>query len=321
MVSFFLLQPEFLCQLAVSHFSAAAGLLSPTPTATMTPLIISSALFLLLCLPVLNAAEVNEEDVITLSTHTIDQQIAQGIWMIEFYAPWCGHCKSLKPVWAEFATASKGKVNVAKVDCTVDRDLATRFGIRGFPTIKLLRDGKMYDFNQRRTVNDFSTFAEKTYLDVEPREIPSAPAQIKQEPASPEPPVEAEKKEELEPKQEEVKEPLVESKKEVIVLSKDNFDERTKSGDWFIEFYSPRCGHCKRLAPTWDKLAETAADSLHVAKVDCTSHQEVCRRFGVTGYPTIKLFQEGVPGNGYGGPRTVDAFLKFYDQAKGKDEL
>ena len=37
------------------------------------------------------------------------------------YAPWCGHCKKLVPTWEELATAAKGKFNVAKVDCTVEK--------------------------------------------------------------------------------------------------------------------------------------------------------------------------------------------------------
>lgn len=62
--------------------------------------------------------------------------------MIEFYAPWCGHCKKLAPEWNEAATAMKGKVKFGKVDATVEKRLASRFGVQGYPTIKYWKYGK-----------------------------------------------------------------------------------------------------------------------------------------------------------------------------------
>lgn len=58
---------------------------------------------------------------------------------------------------------------------------------------------------------------------------------------------------------------------------------------------APWCGHCKRLAPTWDKLSEEYAstEGVNVAKVDCTEHRPLCQAQGVRGYPTLKLFKSG----------------------------
>lgn len=55
------------------------------------------------------------------------------------YAPWCGYCKKLAPLWEDVATALKGEVNVAKIDVseTADARVGRRFGVRGFPTVKL----------------------------------------------------------------------------------------------------------------------------------------------------------------------------------------
>jgi protein disulfide-isomerase A6 len=56
------------------------------------------------------------------------------------------------------------------------------------------------------------------------------------------------------------------------------------------------CGHCKRLAPVFDELAELykhKTDDLVIAKADCDEHKELGERFSVSGYPTLKWFAKG----------------------------
>ena len=69
----------------------------------------------------------------------------QNAWFVEFYAPWCGHCKTLAPEWAELATSVKGEIKVAKVDATENKRLGERFGVRGYPTIKFFPAGRKDD--------------------------------------------------------------------------------------------------------------------------------------------------------------------------------
>jgi thioredoxin domain-containing protein 5 len=92
-----------------------------------------------------------------------DTQIGQGMttgtWFIEFFAPWCGHCKKLAPVWEEVATELKGKVNIAKVDSTVHKSTAQRFGIRGYPTLLLFRGDKYVKYSGARTKEKLVEFA------------------------------------------------------------------------------------------------------------------------------------------------------------------
>ena len=48
----------------------------------------------------------------------------------------CGHCKSLKPAWADLARDLGGRVRVGAVDCTVEKQTCSEFGVQGFPSIK-----------------------------------------------------------------------------------------------------------------------------------------------------------------------------------------
>ncbi len=62
--------------------------------------------------------------------------------MIDFYADWCGPCKMMAPVFAQFAKQQRGQAIVAKVDTDRNPGVASRFAIRSIPTIALLKDGK-----------------------------------------------------------------------------------------------------------------------------------------------------------------------------------
>eukprot|EP00341_Mesodinium_pulex_P009414 CAMPEP_0116924000 /NCGR_PEP_ID=MMETSP0467-20121206/23232_1 /TAXON_ID=283647 /ORGANISM="Mesodinium pulex, Strain SPMC105" /LENGTH=136 /DNA_ID=CAMNT_0004602709 /DNA_START=32 /DNA_END=442 /DNA_ORIENTATION=- len=132
----------------------------------MSPL----SLFLLAASMVFSLA--GASDVVTLTTANFDEQTQastgdNGSWLVEFYAPWCGHCKRLQPIWEELATETKGAVNVGKVDVTENRDLGTRFDIKGFPTIKFFNGGLVFDYKGSRSVADFKKFATEGYASAE----------------------------------------------------------------------------------------------------------------------------------------------------------
>ncbi|KAL6053864.1 Thioredoxin domain-containing protein [Balamuthia mandrillaris] len=94
-----------------------------------------------------------------------------GDWFVEFYAPWCGHCKRLVPAWEELATALKGEVVVAKLDATVNPLTAKRFKITGYPSIYFLKNGKQYRYSGQRTVEDMKEFVLGGYKSVDPQDI------------------------------------------------------------------------------------------------------------------------------------------------------
>lgn len=80
---------------------------------------------------------------------------------VKFYAPWCGHCKSLAPAWEKAATSLKGLVNVVKVDCTVEQNLCQKFQVQGYPTLKLFKNkGKQVkDYQQGRDLSSLVKYA------------------------------------------------------------------------------------------------------------------------------------------------------------------
>ncbi|EEY23823.1 disulfide-isomerase A6 [Verticillium alfalfae VaMs.102] len=99
--------------------------------------------------------------VLQVDGKSYDRLIAQSNYtsIVEFYAPWCGHCKNLQPAYEKAAKSLEGLAKVAAVDCDDDanKPLCGQFGIQGFPTLKIIRPGKksgkpaVEDYNGPRT--------------------------------------------------------------------------------------------------------------------------------------------------------------------------
>lgn len=85
---------------------------------------------------------VDEKDVVVLAKGNFSEFLEKNQYvMVEFYAPWCGHCHALAPEYAAAATELKGKAVLAKVDATVENDLAQKYEVQGFPTVIFFVDG------------------------------------------------------------------------------------------------------------------------------------------------------------------------------------
>lgn len=100
-------------------------------------------------------------------------------------------------------------------------------------------------------------------------------------------------------------------------LTAAEFEESISDGKvHFIKLYAPWCGHCRRLAPTWAELAAAykGSDCVAIASVDCTKEAELCTKYEVRGYPTLKLFHGGEAKEQYKGPRALDSLKEFVDK-------
>jgi len=98
---------------------------------------------------------------------------SDDLWIVEFYAPWCGHCKRLEPEWNQAASDLKGEVKVAKVDATVHPRAAGRFGVNAYPTIKLFptepkSDNLVEDYNGNRDAASIVSWAQEKKAQFKP---------------------------------------------------------------------------------------------------------------------------------------------------------
>ncbi|XP_077365522.1 protein disulfide-isomerase A4 [Festucalex cinctus] len=228
--------------------------------------------------------EVKEENgVLILNDSNFDTFMeGKDTVLIEFYAPWCGHCKQFAPEYEKIAQTLKENdppIPVAKVDATEAKDLGSRFEVSGYPTIKILKRGEAVDYDGDRT--------EKAIV-----------ARV-QEISQPDwkPPPEA-----------------------TLVLTAKDFDETVNNADIIlVEFYAPWCGHCKRLAPEYEKAAKELSrrsPPIPLAKVDATAESEIASRFDVTGYPTLKMFRKGKVFD-YNGPREQHGIVDYMGEQAG----
>ncbi|XP_035650501.1 protein disulfide-isomerase A6-like [Oncorhynchus keta] len=232
------------------------------------------------------------DDVVELNPSNFNREVLQSdsLWLIEFYAPWCGHCQSLTADWKKTATALKGIVKVGAVDADQHKSLGGQYGVRGFPSIKIFgaNKNKPDDYQGGRSSQAIVDGALNTLRTLVKDRLSGRSGGSDNSRQS----------------------GGGGSKKNVVELTDDNFDRLVlDSGEvWLVEFFAPWCGHCKSLEPEWAAAAsavkEQTKDKVHLGAVDATVHQGLASRYGVRGFPTIKIFKKGEEPEDYQGGRT-----------------
>jgi protein disulfide-isomerase A6 len=93
---------------------------------------------------------------------------SEDLWLVAFTAPWCGHCKRLVPEFASASAELKGKAKLGNVDSTVHQGVAGKYGVNGYPTLKVFlggaKDGEAVDYEGGRTASDIVAWAEEEFL-------------------------------------------------------------------------------------------------------------------------------------------------------------
>lgn len=200
---------------------------------------------------------IEEDEVIILTRENFHYFImSRPTVLVEFYAPWCGHCKDLAPEYSKAAeTLKKENIPLAKVDATKEGELAVEFMISGYPSLILFRDGKKIDQYQgeRNAFAIIDYMREKT----DPNWKPPLPP--------------------------------------VIELTSENFEKTvTDSKLILVQFYAPYCSHCKQMQPEYEAAARSLLEyGIPLAKVDGTSEKALADSFQITGYPQMRVFRKG----------------------------
>ncbi|CDP18230.1 unnamed protein product [Coffea canephora] len=228
------------------------------------------------------------DDVVVLTEENFEKEVGQDRGaLVEFYAPWCGHCKKLAPEYEKLgASFKKAKaVLIGKVDCDEHKSLCSKYGVSGYPTIQWFPKGSLEPkkYEGARSAEALAEFVNSEGgTNVKIAAVPS----------------------------------------NVVVLTPENFDEIVldEKKDVLVEFYAPWCGHCKSLAPTYEKVATAfkLEDHVVIANVDADKYKDLAEKYGVSGYPTLKFFPKGnKAGEDYDGGRDLDDFVTFINERTG----
>jgi thioredoxin 1 len=81
------------------------------------------------------------DKVITITEDNFTSTIAEGVTLVDFWAPWCGPCRMLAPVIDKVADTIGDDANVAKCNTDEAGSVATQFGIQSIPTLLIFKDG------------------------------------------------------------------------------------------------------------------------------------------------------------------------------------
>lgn len=237
-------------------------------------------------------AGVSASNVLDLDASNFDSAIGNGKpGLVEFFAPWCGHCKNLAPTYEQLGDAfshARDKVVVAKVDADgAGKSLGQKYGVTGYPTLKWFdAKGNAEPYEGGRDLDALASFI-------------TAKSGVKSSIKPPPPPA-------------------------TLVLDVNTFDEVAldETKDVLVTFTAPWCGHCKSLKPIYEQVAidfEQESNCV-VANIDADAqpNKEIAALYGVASYPTIKFFPRGGKEvEAYEGPRSEEAFVTFLNERCG----
>ncbi|KAL0089353.1 hypothetical protein J3Q64DRAFT_1728215 [Phycomyces blakesleeanus] len=93
---------------------------------------------------------------------TIKANSEEKPWFVKYYAPWCGHCQKLEPIWDKVAVGLKdSNIGVGEVNCEDNKELCSENGVSGLPSLKFYAHDTVYDYVGDRTHEKIEEYAKK----------------------------------------------------------------------------------------------------------------------------------------------------------------
>ena len=227
----------------------------------------------------------NDSWVQVLDAQHFQETVVQsdGIWMIQFFAPWCAHSQQFVEKYKRLALVTRGIVQVGAIDATTESGaiLAARYNVKGFPTLFTFGFDKS---NPQLYLGSRDTRGMSQALIAEVMGVFTLRA--------------------------EGQEPPNKGPSRVVELSDDNFDALVlKSPNVsMVAFVSPMCVYCSKLKPAWEEAAHRLSEKgVLLGYVDATIEEGLAVDYDITSFPSIKVFSNGN--------------VKDYNGARGSDHI
>jgi len=141
----------------------------------------SAILMLMMLVMVMVQGALGDEKtaVLTLTSSNVTMVKDGRSWLIMFYAPWCGHCQRMKPIWRDLALELHGHTVVAQVNGDENLPLVSRFGVSGYPTVvHVTRGSAVRVFSGDRSKASLAAFSRGGFASVAPLSFWKSPLSV-----------------------------------------------------------------------------------------------------------------------------------------------
>ncbi|XP_030832384.1 dnaJ homolog subfamily C member 10 [Strongylocentrotus purpuratus] len=193
--------------------------------------------------------------VITLSQDLFDSLVknrAKGdLWLVDFYAPWCGPCQALMPEWRKFAKKLNGTAHVGSVDCVEHSSLCVQLGVNSYPTIRAYPMG-------RTGAGGFSAYQGWN------RDVMALMGWVQN---------------------------FLPTSVEIITQGNFRDLVLRSTDPWVVDFYAPWCGPCMAYMPSLEEVAKALKGYVRVGKINCQSYQSTCGQASIQSYPSLRIYK------------------------------